>query len=294
MCYTFYKERDPKSQHRFRSALVYREQGGKMHMEIRIGQSMHLKRQKLGFHIEREKLPTNIFLHFINPVSLVHKGKMIRVSANCCYIGTEGTYIYYNAEHISMLHNFVHFEIDDIGYIERLGLPLNTPFYTDLQDDITDTVEKMEWSKGAQNSVILPPAESLFDDLMHRLAIERNTTVLSGYAQDHTFDNLRTQIYVNPGEWNVEKMAEYVHLSRSHFSIKYKELFGVTPNADINTAALLVACRMLTTTDLGVNKISSAVGYARSDYFIRLFKQKYGMTPAEYRKTNSLHTAEQE
>ena len=166
------------------------QKGGEIQLELRIGQCMHLKRQKLGFFIEREHLSTNIFLHFINPVSLVHKGKTIRVSANCCYIGTAGTYIYYNAEHISMLHNFVHFDIDDIGYIERMGLPLNTPFYTDLQDDITDTVEKIEWSMGAQNSLILPPPQSLFDDLMHRLAVERNSSVLSGYAQDHTFDVL--------------------------------------------------------------------------------------------------------
>ncbi len=258
-------------------------------MEFNIEQCMHLKRQKLGFFIEREQLHTNIFLHFINPVSIFHKGRIIRVSANCCYIGTAGTYIYYSAEHISMLHNFVHFETEDVHDIERLGLPLNTPFYTDMQDDITDTVEKIEWSKGAHNSVILPPASSLFEDLLHRLALERKSAAgPSGYTQDHTFDTLRTQIYIDPGAWNVEKMAEYVHLSRSHFSIKYKELFGVTPNADINTAALLVACKLLTTTDQAVNKISSAVGYARSDYFIRLFREKYGMTPAEYRKCSLL------
>lgn len=263
------------------------EGSGKI-VKLQIEQCMHLKRQKIGFYIEREELHTNIFLHFINPVSIIHNGKLIRVSANCCYIGTKGSYIYYKAEHISLLHNFVHFDIDDISYVERLGIPLDTPFYTDLQDDITDTIEKMEWSKGAHNSVILPPPDSSFEDLLHRLAVERKTGSMSaGYNQEHTFDTLRTQIYIDPGSWNVEKMAEYVHLSRSHFSIKYKEIFGVTPNSDVNTAALLVACRMLSTTTLSVNKISRAVGYARSDYFIRLFKHKYGMTPIEYRKYNT-------
>lgn len=246
---------------------------------------MHLKRQKIGFYIERESLHTNIFLHFINPVSIQHKGKLVRVSANCCYIGTVGSYIYYKAEHISLLHNFVHFGIDDIGELERLGLPLNTPFYTDLQDDITDTIEKMEWSKGAHNSVILPPPDSNFEDLLRRLSVEKNSNnMLAGYAQEHTFDNLRTNIYIEPGAWNVEKMAEFVHLSRSHFSIKYKDMFGVTPNADINNAALLCACRLLCTTTLSVGKIGKIVGYARADYFIRLFKNKYGVTPVEYRK----------
>lgn len=257
-------------------------------MNLQIEQCMHLKRQKLGFYIEREALHTNIFLHFINPVSIMHKGKLVHVSANCCYIGTKDSYIYYKAEHISLLHNFVHFGVDDVEYLERLGLPLNTPFYTDLQEDITDSIEKMEWSKGAHNSVILPSPDCIFEDLLHRLAVERKTNSMSlGYRQEHTFDNLRTQIYIDPGSWDVEKMAEYVHLSRSHFSIRYKEIFGVTPNADVNTAALLVACKMLSTTTMSVNKISRAVGYARSDYFIRLFKHKYGMTPIEYRKYNT-------
>lgn len=263
-------------------------------MKLQIEQCMHLKRQKIGFYIERESLHTNIFLHFINPVSIHHKGKLVRVSANCCYIGTEGSYIYYKAEHISLLHNFVHFEIDDITELQKLGLPLNTPFYTDLQDDITDTIEKMEWSKGAHNSVILPPPDSNFEDLLRRLSVERNSNNMSaGYAQEHTFENLRTQIYIDPGAWNVEKMAEFVHLSRSHFSIKYKDMYGVTPNADINTAALLSAARLLCTTTLGVGKIGRIVGYARSDYFIRLFKKKYGITPAEYRK-NDMFTNEED
>ncbi len=194
-----------------------------------------------------------------------------------------------------MLHNFVHFEIEDPTDIERLGLDLNTPFYTDMQEDITTTIERMEWAKNAtKNAMLLPPVDSLFEDLIRRLAVERKTTALSsGYTHEHSFDTLRTQIYLNPGEWTVEKMAEYVYLSRSHFSIKYKDIFGVTPNNDINTAALLVASKLLTTTNHSVSKISKTVGYARSDYFIRLFKQKYGVTPAEYRKYNTVATEEE-
>ena len=256
-------------------------------MKLQIEQCMHLKRQKIGFFLERNELNRNLFLHFINPVSMMYKGKLVRVSANCCYIGTFGSSIYYKAEHISLLHDFVHFQIDDISCIEKMGLPLNTPFYSNMQEDITTTIERMEWSKGAYNSTLLPPPESMFEDMLHRLALERKTNNLSaGYTQEHSFDTLRTQVYVAPGEWNVEKMADYVHLSRSHFSIKYKEIFGVTPNADINTAALLVACRLLSSTNMNISKISKTVGYARSDYFIRLFKRKYGVTPMEYRKYN--------
>ncbi len=224
----------------------------------------------------------------------MYKDKLVRVSANCCYIGKKDSPLLYKAEHISMLHNFVHFEIDCPEEMERLGLPFDTPFYTDMQEDITTVIEKMEWAKNAQDAMLLPPVENLFEDMLRRLAVERKTLSLSsGYTHEHNFDTLRTQVYLDPGDWNVEKMAEYVYLSRSHFSIKYKDIFGVTPNNDINTAALLVASKLLTTTNYSVSKISKTVGYARSDYFIRLFKQKYGVTPAEYRKFNAINIEEE-
>ena len=258
-------------------------------MILQVDQCMHLKRQKIGFHIEREPLNVNVFLHFINPVSMIYNGKLMRMSANCCYIGTIGSPLYYEAEHISMLHNFVHFRIDDLSRIEKLGLPLNTPFYTDLQEDITTTVERIEWAKGASQhlSVMLDPTR-MFEDLLHRLSVERKSgsVAVGGYNQAHTFDTLRTQLYVEPSMWSVEKMAEFVHLSRAHFSVRYKDIFGVTPNADINTAALLCACKLLSTTKLSVSEISKKVGFSGAAYFIKQFKAKYGMTPTEYRKLN--------
>ena len=258
-------------------------------MILQVDQCMHLKRQKVGFAIERKPLKLNVFLHFINPITMLYNGKMMRMSANCCYIGTYGSPLYYTAEHISMLHNFVHFKIDDISKIEQLGLPLNTPFYTDLQEDITTTVERIEYAKGAgQNASVMLDPERMFEDLMRRLAHERNlgNVAIGGYTQAHTFDTLRTQLYVDPASWNVVKMAEFVHLSRAHFSVRYKDIFGVSPNADKNTAALLCACKLLSTSDMSISDIGKAVGFSGAAYFIKQFKACYNMTPAEYRRQN--------
>ena len=128
----------------------------------------------------------------------------MRMSANCCYIGTYGSPLYYVAEHISMLHNFVHFKIEDINKLEQIGLPLNTPFYTDMQEDITTTVERIEWAKGAEaNRKMMLDPERMFEDLMYRLAVERKSgnVAVGGYNQAHTFDTLRTQLYVDPAAW---------------------------------------------------------------------------------------------
>ena len=206
-------------------------------MDIQIDQCMHLKKQVRGFKIKVDRLVRCFFAHFINPITIYRDGKPVRMGTNSCFICTPGEPLYYIAEHHSMLHNFVHFRMDDISILRDMGLPLNTPFYTDLQDEITDAVEKMEWSRSAWNPSIIPPAEELFGHLLEKIALEQTSdNATYGNPKKQTFELLRTRIYISPGEWSVDKMAAFMHLTRTYFSSVYKETFGVTPKADLSDA----------------------------------------------------------
>ncbi len=257
-------------------------------MEIQIDQCMHLKKQVRGFKIKVEKLARCFFVHFINPITIYCKGKPVRMGTNCCFICTPGETLHYVSETHSMLHNFVHFQVSDISDLTRLGVPLNKPFYTDLQEEITDTVEKMEWSRSAWNPDIIPPAHVLFERMLERIAEEQTSDSSSyGNPKKLTFEHLRTRIYISPGEWSVEKMAQFMHLTRTYFSKVYKDYFGVTPKSDLAEAAIMYAERTLLTTELPVAEIARRAGYsAHASHFISLFKKKYGLTPDQYRRQN--------
>ncbi len=215
----------------------------------------------------------------------MYNGKLTRMGTNSCFICTQGQPLHYIAEHLSMLHNFVHFRTDDERMLSNMGLPLNVPFYTDLQEDITDTVEKMEWSKSAWEPEIIAPPSQLFEQLLVRLASEQTSSKSSlGNLKKQTFELLRTQIYLSPGEWNVEKMADFTHLTRTYFSGVYKSTFGVSPKTDLREAALMYAERALLTTDASVSEIAKMAGYSsHASHFIALFKKRYGYTLEEYR-----------
>ena len=260
-------------------------------MNIQIDQCMHLKKQVRGFSIKKEKLIYLIFVHFINPITISYRGEMTRMGTNSCYICTAGMPLHYVAEHHSMLHNFVHFRVDDESELEALGLPLNTPFYSDMQEQITDTIEKMEWSKSAWEPEILPPAAEMFEQLLRRLAIEQSSARSSyGNIKRQTFEMLRTQIYVSPGSWDVEKMAEYTHLTRTYFSSVYKKFFGVSPKRDLIEASLLYAERSLLTGNASVAEIAKRAGYSEhASHFISLFKKKYGLTPEAFKEKNKFN-----
>lgn len=42
--------------------------------------------------------------------------------------------------------------------------------------------------------------------------------------------------------------------------------------------------RLLTESELPISEISSFVGYSDNNYFIKVFRRHYGMTPGDYRK----------
>ncbi|MBQ7170869.1 MAG: helix-turn-helix transcriptional regulator [Clostridia bacterium] len=256
-------------------------------MDFTLEQCMHLKRQEKGFSITRDRVKCYLFCHFINPVDVVSQGKLIRTSANACMLWTPGSPVFYKAEIIYLFHNFIHFQVDDPEAFARIGVPLNRLFYTEMQDRITRTVEQLEFFLGLGEQERKPQLSEMLSDLFTGLTEEqKNQRITIGRSTHYAFDNLRSMIYISPAEWSVEKMAEYVYLSRSYFSIRYKEYYGVSPNEDLIQASLLLAVRLLTTTRIQVTDVAYECGFRSLEYFIRLFKSKYGVTPGKYRELN--------
>lgn len=248
-------------------------------------QAMHLKQQKVGFTINKVEISTYIFLHFINPITIYINGEETTTSSNACVIFTPGTLLHYTAKKIRMFHNFLHFNISDPTFFEKNNIPLNRIFYTNLQSEITEAVEFVESHMVKKPSNYLNIIDKTLTDMFMLISKEQQRRIsFEAFSSQTQFDNLRTLIYQNPGNWSVETMAEYVNLSRSRFSTKYQNFFGITPNRDLNDAAMLYANKMLTTSDICIADLAYECGFTSPDYFIRLYKKFYGITPGAYRK----------
>lgn len=80
-------------------------------------------------------------------------------------------------------------------------------------------------------------------------------------------------------------LAEMVHFSESHLSRAFKKETAFTISQYIANLRCKLAARMLKETDLPIQEISSHVGYPDSNYFVKVFKKQYGVTPSAYRCT---------
>ena len=85
------------------------------------------------------------------------------------------------------------------------------------------------------------------------------------------------------------KVIEYAqnHLvSPSWFAEHFKQTTGCSPQQYLMQVRITNAMRLLDTTEYSVAQVASAVGYANTQYFHRLFRKRTGMTPTEYRRRN--------
>ena len=81
---------------------------------------------------------------------------------------------------------------------------------------------------------------------------------------------------------DIIQLSSYSH---SHFIKLFKTYVGKTLIEYITELRISYAARLLSSTDLNVITISSKVGYDNQSFFARKFKDKYNVSPIEYRNS---------
>lgn len=82
---------------------------------------------------------------------------------------------------------------------------------------------------------------------------------------------------------NLDTLAECCHCSRSSFEKKFRRSFGISPGKYLLNLRLSAAELMLRDTDDSCARIAEACGFANQFIFSRLFSQRYGIPPRDYR-----------
>ena len=82
-----------------------------------------------------------------------------------------------------------------------------------------------------------------------------------------------------------EELAVSANMSISHLAKVFKKETGETMTQYIAHMRCKKAANLLKKTDLPIQEISSYVGYSDNNYFVKVFKKNYAMTPTEFRKT---------
>lgn len=112
----------------------------------------------------------------------------------------------------------------------------------------------------------------------NRAVVAKVERMLKTYFEDQTLSS--------SGMPSVKYLAQNVHLSPSYLSDLLKKETGLNAQELIHYHVIELAKNILVQTDQSVSEIAYSLGFEYPQYFSRLFKQKTGRTPLEYRANN--------
>jgi AraC family transcriptional regulator len=79
----------------------------------------------------------------------------------------------------------------------------------------------------------------------------------------------------------IEEMAGFMRLSRSHFTRLFARNMGISPREYLEDIRLKAAISMLQNESLNIKEAASRVGIRDENYFCRIFKKHYGLSPGK-------------
>jgi transcriptional regulator GlxA family with amidase domain len=85
------------------------------------------------------------------------------------------------------------------------------------------------------------------------------------------------------GQINLEEMARAMGMGRVPFFHKVRNLTNKTPAELVRDFRLKHACILLKRTNINMSELAVNVGFMTAENFIKVFKEKFGLSPLEYR-----------
>ena len=117
-------------------------------------------------------------------------------------------------------------------------------------------------------------------------AVDRARSRLGSYSAPvrKAADTLRHNFSQN---LSLEQLADHVGMSPSHLSRTFTKEVGMSVSQYVAALRCEEAASMLRSGDTPISEISAYVGYLDNNYFVKVFKKQYGVTPSDYRAGNT-------
>lgn len=194
-------------------------------------------------------------------------------------------------------------EMDGLTLLKRLKSNADsTHIPVILLSSKTALADRMAgWDKGADGYLGKPfstdELEAMVDTLIeNRLRmkgkfsgaqdVEGKIEAVNSKGNDEVFmERVLKEInaHIDDSEFNVEKLASEVGVSRAHLHRKMKDLIGMTPSDYLRNIRLKRACELLKKPDIEVTQVAYRIGFTSQPHFSSHFKRYTGYSPSEYR-----------
>lgn len=154
--------------------------------------------------------------------------------------------------------------------------------------DFIHDLEFVQLLAGRSDTISLIQISNTLSDMLSTLLTRHLASRLNGYNSYSHYNDITSVISFIRANFSkdvtLDDMTALVNISKYHFIRLFKKQTGMTPYEYMINYRIYQAKRLLRTTDLSVNEISSRVGFASPSNFIQKFKLSEHLSPAAYRR----------
>ena len=136
----------------------------------------------------------------------------------------------------------------------------------------------------ARISNLLQKQELCQKSFRSRMEINIDNIDYKSYDEKFLTDAMQcVEKHIQDPDFDLDRMASELHISRSTLTRKCKVIAGCTPLDFIRNIKLKYACALLRNDKAGnISEVAYATGFSSAKYFTKCFKEEFGMTPTEY------------
>jgi len=98
------------------------------------------------------------------------------------------------------------------------------------------------------------------------------------------FEEITNYIRENYTDITIKELVLRFHFNEDYYNRLLKEKTGLTYSEYVQNLRLTQAEKLLKTSTITVDAVANLVGYHNKGYFYKIFVEKFGMTPSNYRK----------
>lgn len=182
---------------------------------------------------------------------------------------------------------YVHFECSEERFAKLYDGETSTVSKIATGEDISshfqDILSELQLELDSSHEIAVTRLTELF------LRIKRGVRPLKSELSTSQVKTVHKIIHGINKSWRepytLDDYAREFCLSRYHLAHIFKKYTGMSPIAYRNRLRLRYAKGMLEKTDLSIAEIAENNGFAGQQYFCEAFKESFGISPSEYRRT---------
>ena len=174
------------------------------------------------------------------------------------------------------------------SYVEGGLFPADCTAPVPVKDSERFHLTMLEIMSLLRKSPVVPPrAVLLYEDLLLQVAeAEEQPSPLTPYCREK-IAALADRIRSHPEQnFDFDAAAADCAVTLTHFRRLFKQLFALPPQQFLIHSRLQAAAALLIAngTPLSIAEVAEQTGFQDQNYFSRLFKQHYRISPMEYRR----------